>query len=128
MSSDDKVNLSEALAQVSELWSPRVIGQVNDQYVKVARVHGDLAWHSHDNEDELFLVLSGALTIEYEDSAVQLEAGDLHIVPKGKRHNPIAAEPCEVLLVETVTTAHTGTEVTAKTRSIAEQLSGAPRR
>jgi mannose-6-phosphate isomerase-like protein (cupin superfamily) len=124
MATHTKVNLADALAQVHELWSPQVIGQVNDQYVKVARVHGDLAWHSHDHEDELFLVLKGALTIEYEDGAVQLEAGDLHIVPKGKRHNPVAAEPCEILLVETVTTEHTGTEVTAKTRSIADQLSG----
>lgn len=127
MARHDKVNLADALAQVRELWSPRVIGQVNDQYVKVARVHGDLAWHSHDNEDELFLILNGTLTIEYEDGAVQLEAGDMHIVPKGKRHNPVAAEPCEILLVETVTTAHTGTEVTGKTRSIADQVSGARR-
>ncbi|MFK7914592.1 MAG: cupin domain-containing protein [Pseudomonadales bacterium] len=115
-------NIHSELSTVSELWSPRVLGQVNDQYLKVARVQGELTWHQHDAEDELFLVLKGALKIEYENGTVELGPGDFHVVPKGTMHNPVAAEECEILLIETVTTAHTGTKVTAKTRSIEEQL------
>lgn len=109
-------------ASLTELWSPRVVAEIDDAYVKVARVHGSLAWHSHDDEDELFLVLKGRLRIEMEDAAVDLSEGELYVVPKGVRHNPVAEEECHLLLIERKTTAHTGTTVTDKTRSIAEQL------
>ncbi len=111
--------LASALA---EHWSPRVIAEVDDAYVKVAKVHGSLAWHSHDGEDEFFYVLAGTLRIEMEDRAVELNAGDAFVVPKGVRHNPVADRECLVMLIERKTTQHTGTTVTAKTRSIAEQL------
>ena len=107
---------------LTELWSPRVVAEVNDVYVKVAKVHGTLAWHSHEQEDELFLVLAGHLRLEMEAGAVELDEGELFVVPKGVRHNPVAAEPCLVLLIERKTTRHTGDVVTEKTRSIAEQL------
>lgn len=109
-------------ASLTELWSPRVVAEIDDAYVKVARVHGSLAWHSHDDEDELFLVLKGRLRIEMEDAAVDLSEGELYVVPKGVRHNPVAEEECHLLLIERKTTAHTGTTVTDKTRSIADQL------
>lgn len=109
-------------AALPELWSPRVIGEVDDAYVKVARIKGVLTWHSHDAEDELFYVLRGALRIELEDGAVELHAGQMWVVPKGVRHNPVADEECLVLLIERKTTLHTGDVVTDKTRSIAEQL------
>jgi len=109
-------------ASLAELWSPRVLAEVDDAYVKVARLHGSLAWHSHDGEDELFLVLKGRLRIEMEDATVELAEGELFVVPKGVRHNPLAEEECHVLLVERKTTLHTGTTATEKTRSIAEQL------
>ena len=111
--------LASALA---EHWSPRVIAEVDDAYVKVAKVHGSLAWHSHDGEHEFFYVLAGTLRIELEDRAVELNAGDAFVVPKGVRHNPVADRECLVMLIERKTTQHTGTTVTAKTRSIAEQL------
>ena len=111
--------LASALA---EHWSPRVIAEVDDAYVKVAKVHGSLAWHSHDEEDEFFYVLAGTLRIEMEDRTVELNAGDAFVVPKGVRHNPVADRECLVMLIERKTTQHTGTTVTAKTRSIAEQL------
>ena len=111
--------LASALA---EHWSPRVIAEVDDAYVKVAKVHGSLAWHSHDDEDEFFYVLAGKLRIEMEDRAVELDAGDAFVVPKGVRHNPVAERECLVMLIERKTTQHTGNTVTAKTRSIAEQL------
>ena len=107
---------------LTELWSPRVVAEVDDVYVKVAKVHGTLVWHSHEQEDELFLVLAGHLRLEMEAGAVELDEGELFVVPKGVRHNPVAAEPCLVLLIERKTTRHTGDVVTEKTRSIAEQL------
>jgi len=109
-------------ASLTELWSPRVVAEVDDAYIKVAKVRGSLAWHSHDNEDELFLVLKGRLRIEMESGAVELKEGELFVVPRGVRHNPVAEEECHVLLVERKSTLHTGDVVTEKTRSVAEQL------
>lgn len=111
-----------AAASLTELWSPRVVAEVDDAYIKVAKVQGSLAWHSHDNEDELFLVLKGRLRIEMESGAVELKEGELFVVPRGVRHNPVAESECHVLLVERKSTLHTGDVVTEKTRSIAEQL------
>lgn len=107
---------------LDELWSPRVIAELDDAYIKVAKVRGTLAWHSHDDEDELFLVLKGRLAIEMEDRTVVLEEGGLFVVPKGVRHNPVADEECLILLVERKSTRHTGSEVTALTRGLDEQL------
>ncbi len=113
------LRIAEAL---SELWSPRVIAELDDSYVKVARVKGTLGWHAHEHEDELFFVLSGVFRIEMRDGAVQLNAGETFVVPKGVEHNPIAHEECCIMLIEKKTTAHTGAQTTAFTRSIAEQL------
>jgi len=109
-------------ASLTELWSPRVIAEVDDAYIKVAKVKGSLVWHSHDEEDELFLVLEGRLRIEMEDGAVELGEGELFVVPKGVRHNPVAEEECLLLLVERKSTQHTGDTVTGKTRSVEDQL------
>ena len=117
------VNLEEVAKSLTDFWSPRVVGQVNDQYVKVAKLKGDLTWHKHDAEDELFLVLDGQLRIEYEDHVVELDKGDVHIVPRGKLHNPVCEKECLVALIETTTTQHTGDVVVGKTKSIAAQLS-----
>lgn len=107
---------------LTELWSPRVIAEVDDAYIKVAKIQGSLAWHSHEEEDELFLILKGHLRIELEDRSVELGEGELFVVPKGVRHNPVADEECQVLLIERKSTLHTGTTVTERTRSIADQL------
>jgi len=115
-------NLIAELDKVTDYWSPRVIARVNDQYVKVAKLKGELTWHKHDDEDELFHILKGSLVIEYENEVVHLEEGDIHVVPKGVMHNPVAEEECWIALVETVTTQHTGDVVMDKTRSIDEQL------
>ena len=116
------VSLAQIAESLTELWSPRVVGQVDDAYIKVAKVHGSLAWHSHDNEDELFLILKGHLRIEMESGNVELSEGEMFIVPKGVRHNPVAEQECQLMLIERKSTLHTGSEVTAKTRSLAEQL------
>ncbi len=109
-------------ASLTELWSPRVVGEVDDAYVKVAKVQGSLAWHSHDEEDELFLILKGRLRIEMESGAIELDEGEMFIVPKGVRHNPVAEHECHLLLVERQSTLHTGSVRTEKTRTIADQL------
>lgn len=109
-------------ASLTEFWSPRVIAELDDAFVKVAKVRGSLAWHSHDGEDELFLVLGGSLRIEMKEHSVVLREGDLYVVPKGVRHNPVADDECLLMLVERKTTLHTGSEITDRTRSIAEQL------
>ena len=116
------VSLGTAAEKLSDYWSPHVVGSVDDSYVKVAKVKGSLTWHSHELEDELFLVLKGRLRIELEDRAVELKEGDMFVVPKGVRHNPVAEEECHILLIERKSTAHTGDVVIEKTRSIAEQL------
>ncbi|MEO2174903.1 MAG: cupin domain-containing protein [bacterium] len=109
---------------LEEYWSPRVLGRVNDQYVKVAKLKGDFVWHKHDLEDELFLILSGNLRIEYESHSVDLAEGDFHIVPRGTMHNPVCEEECLIALIETVTTQHTGDLTTDKTKNIEAQLAG----
>jgi mannose-6-phosphate isomerase-like protein (cupin superfamily) len=116
------ISLGTAAEKLSDYWSPHVVGSVDDSYVKVAKVKGSLTWHSHELEDELFLVLKGRLRIELEDRAVELKEGDMFVVPKGVRHNPVAEEECHILLFERKSTAHTGDVVIERTRSIAEQL------
>jgi len=117
----DVVSPEKLASALSEHWSPRVIAEVDDAYVKVAKVQGTLAWHSHDHEDEFFYVLAGTLRIEMEDRTVELRTGDAYVVPKGVRHNPVAEHECLVMLIERKTTQHTGSNVIDKTRSSAEQ-------
>ncbi|TAL87249.1 MAG: cupin domain-containing protein [Rhodanobacter sp.] len=112
----------ETAAALSEYWSPRVVAEVDDSYVKVAKVLGTLDWHSHQDEDEMFLVLQGQLRIEMEDRTVELAEGEMFVVPKGVRHNPVAQKECLLLLIERKSTLHTGTTVSEKTRSLSEQL------
>lgn len=107
---------------LTELWSPRVIAELDDNYVKVAKVQGVFGWHSHEHEDELFIVLQGRFRIELEEGAVELSEGDLYVVPKGVRHNPSAADECLLMLIERKSTLHTGNEVNERTRSIEDQL------
>ena len=109
-------------ASLTELWSPRVIAEVDDAYIKVAKVQGTFGWHAHADEDELFLILKGHLRIEMEAGPVELGEGEIFVVPKGTRHNPVAEQECHVMLIERKSTLHTGDAVSEKTRSIAEQL------
>lgn len=116
------VSLLAALHSVTEHWSPRVVGRVNDQYVKVAKLLGELAWHRHDEEDELFLVVRGRLRIQFEGGRESvIETGEFCVVPKGVLHNPVADEECWIALIETVTTKHTGNVDTPKTKTIEQQ-------
>jgi mannose-6-phosphate isomerase-like protein (cupin superfamily) len=109
-------------ASLTEHWSPRVVGEVDDNYVKVAKLLGVFGWHAHAGEDELFMVLKGRLRIEMEAGAVEIGEGEFYVVPKGVRHNPVAVEEVHVMLFERKTTLHSGNEVNEHTRSIADQL------
>ncbi len=99
------------------------MARANDQYVKVAKLLGEMDWHQHAAEDELFWVVRGRLRLEFRDHAVELPEGHCCVVPRGIEHHPVAADECWIVLVETISTLHTGDRVTALTRSIEEQLS-----
>lgn len=117
------IDIAAELRQVEAHWTPRVVGRVNDQYIKVARLLGELVWHAHDAEDEMFLVVSGTLRIQLpDDQEVVLTPGQFHVVPRGVRHNPIAEDEVEIVLIETVTTAHTGDVVTERTVPLDRQV------
>lgn len=109
-------------AALEERWSPRVIAELDDNYVKVAKVQGTLGWHAHEDEDELFYVLKGQFRIEMADQTVELGPGQLYVVPKGVRHNPVAEHECLIMLIERKSTLHTGSEITEYTRSLDQQL------
>jgi mannose-6-phosphate isomerase-like protein (cupin superfamily) len=116
------VHPASLAAALTEHWSPRVVAEFDDYYVKVAKVHGSFTWHAHEHEDELFHILKGRLRIEFESGPVELTAGDVFVVPKGVRHNPVALEECHLMLVERKSTLHTGDVVHERTKSIADQL------
>lgn len=99
----------QAAAALTGYGSPRVVGELEDSYLKVAKVLGTFGWHRHDDEDELFLILAGHLRIELEGGAVELAEGGLFVVPKGVRHNPVAQAECLILLIERKSTRHTAT-------------------
>jgi mannose-6-phosphate isomerase-like protein (cupin superfamily) len=116
-------DIAAELRKVDKHWTPRVIGRVNDQYVKVAKLLGEFVWHAHENEDEMFLVISGRLRIQLpDDQEVVLTPGQFYVVPRGVQHNPIAEEEVEIVLIETVTTTHTGDVVGDRTVPIEDQL------
>lgn len=104
----DKVNLSEKLARFTEHWSPRIVGELNGQHVKLVKLLGEFVWHHHEHEDELFLVLAGRLTIRLRDREIRLDAGEFLIVPRGVEHQPVAEEEVHVLLFEPAGTLNTG--------------------
>lgn len=112
----------EVAASLTELWSPRVIGEVDDSYVKVAKVHGTFGWHHHEHEDELFFILHGSLCIELQSGPIVLREGEMFVVPKGVQHNPVAENECLVMLIERKSTLHTGNVVNERTRSVEDQL------
>jgi mannose-6-phosphate isomerase-like protein (cupin superfamily) len=112
----DKVSLAEKFATFDDLWSPKVAAELNGQQVKLAKLHGEFVWHQHDDEDELFLVVSGRLRIEFRDRVVELGAGEFLVVPRGVEHKPVAEELCEVVLFEPASTLNTGNVREQRTR------------
>lgn len=102
------INLAEKLARFDDRWNPRIIADLNDSHVKLAKVQGEFVWHRHADEDELFLVLQGTLTIELRDGAVTVCPGELVVIPRGVEHRPVAAEEVHLMLIEPKGIRHTG--------------------
>lgn len=118
----EKVNLAQKLALFDEQWKPKIVGELNDAHVKLVKVKGEFTWHHHDNEDELFLVVKGRLTIKLRERDIVLEEGEFVIIPKGLEHRPVAAEEAHILLLEPKTTLNTGNVRDEKTVEELERI------
>ena len=118
----EKVNLDQKFAQFSDYWSPKVVGELNGQHIRLVKLQGEFVWHHHENEDELFLVLKGQLTMQFRDREVMINPGEFIIVPKGVEHKPIAAEEVHVMLLEPASTLNTGDVMNERTVATLQQL------
>ena len=118
----DKVNLDERLSRIPDYWHPRIVGELNGQHVKLAKLQGEFTWHSHENEDELFLVVKGSLEIRLPERGVHLNEGEFFIVPRGVKHQPAAAAEAHVLFLEPASTVNTGGIRNELTRETLERL------
>jgi mannose-6-phosphate isomerase-like protein (cupin superfamily) len=117
-----KVNIADKLALFTEQWSPKVVGAVDDYEIKLVKLQGDFVWHAHEDDDEMFLVVAGQMTIRLRDGAVDLAPGEFFVVPKGVEHQPTAAEECQVLLFERKGVVNTGQVADARTVREPERL------
>lgn len=117
-----KVNLAEKFRLFQDYWSPKIVGELNDSHVKLVKVKGEFIWHHHENEDELFLVVKGALRIELRDRAIRLEEGEFVIIPRGLEHMPVAEEEAHLLLLEPKTTLNTGNVRSERTVAELERI------
>ena len=118
----EKVNLAEKLAQFKEHWNPKIVGEVNDCYVKVVKFKGEFVWHHHDHEDEMFLVVKGRFVMKLKDRDIQLEPGEFIIIPRGVEHMPVAEEEVEIVLIEPKTTLNTGNIKSARTVEVLQHI------
>ena len=118
----DKVNLVQKFSLFQDYWSPKIVGELNDSYVKLVKFKGEFVWHHHETEDELFLVVKGSLLIKLRDRDIFLEEGEFVIIPKGVEHLPVADEEAHVLLLEPKTTLNTGNVRDEKTIADLERI------
>ena len=117
-----KVTLSQKMSLINEHWSPKIVGELNQQYVKLAKLHGEFVWHYHEAEDELFMVLKGQLKILLRDQEIILDEGEFLIVPRGVEHKPIAESEAHVLMLEPKSTLNTGNVRDERTVEIVEWI------
>lgn len=117
-----KINIDQKLSLFNDHWNPRIIGELNKQHVKLAKIKGEFIWHKHDKEDEMFLVLKGILKIEFRDRTETIRENEIIIVPKGVEHRPIAEEEVSIMLFEPATTINTGDLDNERTRKNLESL------
>jgi mannose-6-phosphate isomerase-like protein (cupin superfamily) len=118
----EKVNLAAKLDRFSEHWSPKIVGELNGQHVKLAKLKGEFVWHHHDDEDELFLVIRGRLRMELRSGDITIEEGEFLVVPRGVEHRPVADEEVHVLLFEPASTLNTGNVSNERTVADLERL------
>jgi mannose-6-phosphate isomerase-like protein (cupin superfamily) len=110
----EKINIREKLALFDEYWTPKIAGELNGQHVKLVKLSGEFVWHKHDDEDELFLVIQGALSMQFRERTVQIEEGEFIIVPRGIEHCPRADSEVHVLVFEPIGTLNTGDAISDK--------------
>ncbi len=120
----EKINVKEKLNKFSEHWQPKIIGELNDSHIKVARLKGEFIWHHHESEDEMFYVIEGELKIYFRDRSVTLCENEFIIVPRGVEHKPVAEQEVQVMLVEAKTTVNTGNVRNERTVENPENLQG----
>lgn len=117
-----KVNIAEKLALFTDYYNPRIIGELNNQHVKLAKLNGEFIWHKHDEEDEMFLVIKGKLIMELRDKIIELDEGEFLIVPRGVEHKPVALEEVHILLFEPASTLNTGNTQNQFTRQQLDKI------
>lgn len=117
-----RINLAEKMELIESYWTPHIVGELNGQHVKLAKVKGEFDWHQHDDEDEMFLVLQGRLRLEFRDRVVDLASGEMAIVPRGIEHRPVADGEAHILLFEPVGTLNTGNKRTRRTVDEPERI------
>ncbi len=113
----EKINLKEKLSMFSEHWSPKIVAEMNDYHIKLVKIKGDFVWHNHDDTDETFIVIEGKMKIEFEDKTIELNEGEMYVVPKGVNHKPFAEEECKIMLIEPGGVVNTGDVVSDLTSS-----------
>lgn len=104
----EAIDIADKFSQFSDQWAPKIIAQMNDYHIKLARIEGEFVWHSHPETDEAFYVIDGSMVIQLRDGNVELDAGQLFVVPKGVEHKPYAEEECQIMLIEPAGTLNTG--------------------
>jgi mannose-6-phosphate isomerase-like protein (cupin superfamily) len=118
----EKVNLKQKFSLFSDFWSPKVVGEIGDYYIKLAKLKGEFLWHTHGVEDEMFFVAKGTLTIRFRDRDILLSEGEFLIIPHGVEHMPVAQEEVHVMLFEPKTTVNTGEVQSERTKSEVERI------
>ena len=118
----NKVDIAEKFSRFSEPWSPKIVGELNGQMVKLVRFQGEFVWHHHDDEDEMFLVIGGEFRMEFRDGSVTVRAGEFIVVPRGVEHRPVAEREAQVMLFEPATTLNTGDVRNDRTRERLERI------
>ena len=111
------INLEKKFEKFSDYWSPKVIGEMNDYQFKVAKVQGEFIWHQHLDTDETFFVVQGQLTIEFKDGSVDIEQGEMYVVPKGVEHKPMATKECHIMIIEPKGVTNTGNKIDSKLKA-----------
>ena len=117
-----KVRLEEKFDLFADRWSPKIVGEINDSYVKLVKLKGEFVWHHHEAEDELFLVVKGSLLIKLRDRDIRLEEGEFVIIPRGVEHLPVAEEEAHVILLEPKTTLNTGEVHNERTVEVLDRI------
>ena len=118
----NKINLAEKFGLFNEYWSPKIAGELNGSYIKLAKLKGEFDWHHHENEEEMFLVVKGKLIIKFRDKDVAINAGEFIVIPRGVEHLPVAPEEVHVMLIEPKETLNTGNIINEKTKQVIDWI------